>query len=60
MLDSKKKLINLLEMTTNDKLQEVIMLLLKYDKILTNIKISLEQGVDTKKVIHYIEVKRLK
>lgn len=60
MLDSKKKLINLLEMTTNDKLQEVIMLLLKYDKILTNIKISLEQGVDTKKVIHYIDAKRLK
>ena len=60
MLDNKKKLIDLLEMTNNDKLQEVIMILLRYDKILNNIKMSLEQGVDTKKIIHYIEVKRLK
>jgi hypothetical protein len=60
MLDNKKKLIDLLEMTNNDKLQEVIMILLRYDKILNNIKMSLEQGVDSKKIIHYIEVKRLK
>ena len=58
-MNSKRKLRELFQVTTDKRIQELILIILKYDKVLNDIEISLEKGIDPKKIKNYIKGNKL-